>query len=73
MDFCRALDRSGLDVRWKAFGRVNLTDVEMMHAMADCGCVELRFGIESGSDRILKRSCGAAWSNSPNGTGHTLR
>jgi anaerobic magnesium-protoporphyrin IX monomethyl ester cyclase len=55
MDFCRALERSGLDVRWKAFGRVNLTDVDMMKAMADCGCVELRFGIESGSDRILQR------------------
>src|SRR5512133_132044 len=26
MAFCRALDRSGLDVEWKAFGRVNLTD-----------------------------------------------
>ena len=23
--------------------------------MADTGCVELRFGIESGSDRVLKR------------------
>jgi radical SAM superfamily enzyme YgiQ (UPF0313 family) len=55
MDFCQALERSGLDARWKAFGRVNLTDVEMMRAMADCGCVELRFGIESGSDRMLEQ------------------
>jgi hypothetical protein len=54
LDFCRELQRSGLDINWKAFGRVNLTDVEMMEAMADCGCVELRFGIESGSDRILQ-------------------
>jgi radical SAM superfamily enzyme YgiQ (UPF0313 family) len=54
MDFCRELTRRGLDVTWKAFGRVNLMDVEMMHAMADCGCLELRFGVESGSDRILK-------------------
>jgi anaerobic magnesium-protoporphyrin IX monomethyl ester cyclase len=55
IEFCRELDRSGLDVRWKAFGRVNLTDEEMMRAMADSGCLELRFGIESGSDRILER------------------
>jgi len=55
MSFCRALRASGLDVEWKAFGRVNLTDVEMMHAMADSGCIELRFGIESGSDYVLKR------------------
>lgn len=52
--FCRALEKSGLDVEWKAFGRVNLTDEEMMRAMADAGCLELRFGIESGSDRVLK-------------------
>jgi anaerobic magnesium-protoporphyrin IX monomethyl ester cyclase len=54
MRFCDALARSGLGVKWKAFGRVNLTDEDMMRAMADCGCVEIRFGIESGSDRILE-------------------
>jgi len=55
MAFCRALEGSGLGVEWKAFGRVNLVDMEMMRAMADCGCVELRFGIESGSDRVLEK------------------
>ena len=53
MEFCREVTSRGLDVQWKAFGRVNLVDRDMMQAMADCGCVELRFGIESGSDRIL--------------------
>jgi radical SAM superfamily enzyme YgiQ (UPF0313 family) len=42
-------------VEWKAFGRVNLTDQDMMRAMAEAGCLELRFGIESGSDRVLKQ------------------
>ena len=55
MEFCRELRDSGLGVEWKAFGRVNLVDEEMMRAMADNGCIELRFGIESGSDRILER------------------
>jgi anaerobic magnesium-protoporphyrin IX monomethyl ester cyclase len=55
MAFCDALRKSEMDVEWKAFGRVNLTDIEMMQAMADSGCVELRFGIESGSDRMLTR------------------
>jgi len=55
MEFCRLLGDSGLKVQWKAFGRVNLMDVEMMQAMAASGCVELRFGIESGSDRVLER------------------
>lgn len=57
MDFCAELRRRQLDVRFKAFGRVNLVDKEMMRALADAGCVELRFGIESGSDRILSEIC----------------
>lgn len=55
MAFCEALRRAGLAVEWKAFGRVNLVDEELMGAMADTGCIELRFGVESGSDRILQR------------------
>jgi len=54
MEFCRELSRRELGVQWKAFGRVNLVDEEMMRAMADGGCLELRFGIESGSDRVLR-------------------
>lgn len=52
--FCDALQRAGLDIKWKAFGRINLTDEEMMRAMEATGCVEIRFGIESGSDRVLE-------------------
>jgi len=53
MEFCRHLRATGLKLEWKAFGRVNLVDEEMMREMAACGCLELRFGIESGSDRVL--------------------
>lgn len=55
MEFCHELKSSRLRVQWKAFGRVNLVDDEMMKAMADNGCLELRFGIESGSDAVLRR------------------
>ena len=49
-----ALVKSGLHINWKAFGLVNLIDEDMMRAMAETGCVEIRFGIESGSDRVLQ-------------------
>lgn len=55
MDFCRELQREELDIEFKAFGRVNLVDHEMMQALSDSGCIELRFGIESGSDKILSQ------------------
>jgi radical SAM superfamily enzyme YgiQ (UPF0313 family) len=54
-DFSRKLISSGLDIRWKAFGRVNLIDREAMELMAESGCVEIRFGLESGSDEILDK------------------
>jgi radical SAM superfamily enzyme YgiQ (UPF0313 family) len=54
--FCTELASSGLGVEWKAFGRVNLADDEMMRLMAENGCIELRFGIESGSDAVLERT-----------------
>ncbi|MBA7572774.1 hypothetical protein ES708_14560 [subsurface metagenome] len=53
MSFCNALKKSGLNISWKSFGRVNLVDEEMMQLMADTGCIELRFGIESASDKVL--------------------
>ena len=52
---CSAITSTGLPVRWKAFGRVDLTDIATMEAMARAGCVELRYGVESGSDRVLAR------------------
>jgi len=52
-ELSRAIIDSGLKVRWKAFGRVNLVDTESMELMAKSGCVEIRFGIESGCDEIL--------------------
>ena len=55
VEFCRELAGRHMDVEWKAFGRVNLVDADMMALMADTGCVELRFGIESGSERTLQR------------------
>lgn len=54
-ELCRALEASGLGIRWKAFGRIDLTDAATMEAMARAGCVELRYGVESGSDRVLSR------------------
>ncbi len=55
-DFSRKLIASGLKARWKAFGRVNLIDREAMELMAKAGCVEIRYGIESGSEEILQKT-----------------
>jgi anaerobic magnesium-protoporphyrin IX monomethyl ester cyclase len=56
MAFCDTLAQTGLKVYWKAFARVDLADQQMMEAMAKNGCVEIRFGIESGSEKILEQT-----------------
>ncbi len=52
---CLAIEESKLKIRWKAFGRVDQTPIPTMEAMARAGCVEIRYGIESGCDRVLSR------------------
>lgn len=54
-EFARALLKANLNIKWKAFGRINLVDREAMELMAKSGCVEIRFGVESGSEEILNR------------------
>jgi radical SAM superfamily enzyme YgiQ (UPF0313 family) len=56
LGFCEAFRKSGLRARWKAFARVDLADPEVMKAMAESGCLEIRFGIESGSGMLLKKT-----------------
>ena len=55
LEFCSALASTGLPLSWKCFARVNLVDEEMLSAMADAGCVHVRYGVESGSDAVLRR------------------
>lgn len=42
-------------IKWKCFSRVDLMDEELMEEMVDSGCVQIRYGIESGSNKTLKR------------------
>jgi anaerobic magnesium-protoporphyrin IX monomethyl ester cyclase len=55
LSFCSALKAVGLPLSWKCFTRINLVDEEMLSAMADAGCVHVRYGVESGSDAILRQ------------------
>ncbi len=48
---CQRLKGRGLS--WTCFGRVNLIDEEVMRHMAEAGCFNIFYGIESGSDRVL--------------------
>jgi len=54
LGICHEIKRRGLQIHWTAHARVDNCDSELLHAMKDAGCLLLRFGIESGSERIIR-------------------
>jgi len=54
IEFCTRLIEEKLEIEWMCCGKVNLMDEDMMKLMAKSGCTLVFYGIESGSDRILK-------------------
>ena len=53
-DICKDLVERKLDVGWNCMTRVDRVNQELFHLMKKAGCYEVGFGIESGSERILK-------------------
>jgi len=53
-EICELILKKNLRIRWEAPTRVDLVDRELLLAMSRAGCVRLRFGIESGSEELLK-------------------
>jgi radical SAM superfamily enzyme YgiQ (UPF0313 family) len=54
MKVCEEILRRGVKVSWTCSSRVEVVDREMLQAMKDAGCWRTRFGVESGSDRVLE-------------------
>jgi|Deesub1362A_J573_1020465.scaffolds.fasta_scaffold00361_5 radical SAM superfamily enzyme YgiQ (UPF0313 family) len=53
-EYCEELKRRKLDIKWAGQSRVDQTDEELLRLMKDAGLVQLDFGVESGSPKILK-------------------
>ncbi len=53
LDFCDAMSRELPGKKWGAMARVDTVDYETLSRMKQAGCIELAFGVESGSKAIL--------------------
>jgi energy-coupling factor transporter ATP-binding protein EcfA2 len=51
-EICDAI--ADLDLRWSALSRVDTVDAPLLGRMARSGCIEIKYGMESGSERLLK-------------------
>ena len=55
VDFCRELSsRMPGQIRWACQTRIDAVHLDILQTMRDAGCVQVDFGVESGSQRILK-------------------
>jgi anaerobic magnesium-protoporphyrin IX monomethyl ester cyclase len=54
IQFCALLKKKKLDLTWSCYGRVDKMDADMLKIMSESGCRQIYYGIESGSNRILK-------------------
>jgi len=55
MRLCRAIEESGLKISWGCNSRVDTVDLPLLQAMHRAGCWIVGFGVESGSDEMLRR------------------
>lgn len=51
-DICDNIADLGL--RWSALSRVDTVDASLLTSMARSGCIEIKYGVESGSETLLK-------------------
>ena len=54
-EILKGITEQGLGMRWKCEARTDHLDEEMVELMAQAGCVRVKLGFESGSDRILSQ------------------
>lgn len=53
-EFCERLIREKIDLTWSCLARVNGITPEMLNLMKRAGCWQIKYGIESGDERMLK-------------------
>jgi radical SAM superfamily enzyme YgiQ (UPF0313 family) len=60
--FCEALADSELELEWGCQSRVESVDPPLLRLMRAAGCVQIAFGVESGSKRVLREmKKGTTW------------
>jgi len=52
---CKEIIRRQLDITWVAIARVNHIQADILDWMRKAGCIQISFGIESGSEKIRRK------------------
>ncbi|MBI5115645.1 cobalamin B12-binding domain-containing protein [Candidatus Poribacteria bacterium] len=54
MEICERMMQKRLGLNWGCYGRADSLDKELVRAMKAAGCRMISFGVESGSDHVLR-------------------
>lgn len=54
LDMCAAIKSLPFPITWSFRGRINAVDEQVLQACKDAGCNRIHFGVEAGTERILK-------------------
>lgn len=54
LEFCKRVKEENLNFKWGCYGRVDSIDEEIAQKIAEAGCQMVSFGVESGSDYVLR-------------------
>ncbi len=54
LEVCKEIRKRRLDFSWRCICRVDLIDREILQHLKAAGCYLVTYGVESGSDRVLK-------------------
>ena len=52
LEVCKGILARGLAISWYAISRVDCVDEEILYWMRRAGCIQISFGVESGSEKI---------------------
>lgn len=54
-EICRGIIKRNLDLKWKCDTRVDCIDYELVSLMKQAGCIRIKIGVETGSEKIMKK------------------
>lgn len=57
VDICKKILERNLEITWVAISRVNYVNEEILYWMRKAGCIQISYGVESGSERIRNLLC----------------
>ena len=52
VDICKKIIEKKLDITWTAISRVDYVNNEILYWMRKAGCIQISYGVESGSEKI---------------------